>query len=261
MEQLTLEVEIKNNTTSYSSPAFQTKINIAPYDPSYRRTEDSRHAADQRLVFLAPTLQSVLATDVLGLLTQFMKELAPTPVELAAAPEDEDVEVEDKCVKVERIVTFRLKGGKSDALTEFGSSLDLRTDRNLDRERTRELVDITVKPLIKRLVELLVINEIIETLPDEVRLELPADVQAAVDDAAEARARAWQLHEKLEALRSAKEAKERAQQLEDQIRAELSPQPEVRPEQPEAEGGGETPSDTAETPTDDATQAPTDEAV
>ena len=36
---------------------------------------------------------------------------------------------------------------------------------------------------------------------------------------------------------------------------------EASPEQPEVGGGGETPSDTAETLTDDATQAPTDEAV
>lgn len=220
MSQLTLEVEIRNDNQSYTRSSFNNTVTVAPYNADYKRDEDSKHEAGRRLVFLAATLQGVLSANVLDLLGQFAQELSPSPVDPDDLPEDEDAEVEDNAVKVMRIVTFRLKGER-DLLSEFTSSLELNTNKQLGRERMKDIVDAVTAPMIKRLVELLVLNEIIPALPDEIRTELEPDVQEAVDGAAAARQRRWQMQEKLEALRAAKAAKARAEELEVAIRAEL----------------------------------------
>ena len=221
MNTLTLEMEVRNNNTSYTSPSITVKTIVAPFEPSFKRNEDATYPAAQRLVFIAPVLHKVLAENVLALLGTVSDELTPPPVEPVAVPEGEDPEeVEVAGVDVERLITFRLKA--MDVLAEFGSGLKLKTTATISRDRMSELLDIAAKPLIARTVELLVLNDVIPALPDEPRTSLPPDVQEAVTAADEARAQAWQMGQKLDALRKAREATARAETLKAAIRAELA---------------------------------------
>lgn len=229
MNTLTMEVEIKTSDQSYATAALRDQVAVAPYDPAYKRDEDSKHNAAARLVFLAATLQGQLTEGVLDTLGAMAVELTPSEFVLPAdADPDDDVEDTRDLKKAYRSVTFLIKAG-SDELAKFTSTLEIQTDRQLGRDRTLELLKPVTSKVRGRLIELLVLNEIIAALPDDPRTELSPDVQAAVDEAAAARSQAWELAEKLEALRSAKEARARAQQLEDTIRAELSPAPGPAP--------------------------------
>jgi hypothetical protein len=228
MAQLTMEVEIKTSDQSYSSAALRDQVAVAPYSPDYKRDGDSKHDAAARIVFLAATLQAVLTEGVLEVLGAMARELAPSeivpPAQSNDGDDDDEVEVEDTrdLKRAYRSVTFMLKGDR-DEIAKFTSTLDIQTDRNLDRDRTLELIGAVTQAVRARVTELLVLNEIIAALPDDPRTAFSPDVQAAVDESTEARSRAWQLQERLEALRRAKEARARAQQLEDEIRAEFAP--------------------------------------
>jgi hypothetical protein len=222
MNTVTLEIEVRNSSQSYTSPAITQKTIVAPFEPSFKRSEDAVYPAAQRLVFSAPVLHKLLAENVLTLLGTVSDELSPAPVEPVAAPEGDEVEDNEVAgVDVERVIIFRLKEGNN-TLAEFGSGLKLKTTANMSRDRMSELLDIATKPLIARAVELLVLNDVIPVMPSKPRTSLPLDVLEAVNAAEQARVQAWQMSQKLDALRRAREATARVETLKAAIRAELA---------------------------------------